>query len=246
MGKTIRLIIVESVNPMDLLQGRTESQALGEICKIIGHEVAVLKAFSKDDFINLCSYISSISSEHDKQGRSKVPLCIHLSAHGNRHGLAFGKDLMKWGEILPAMKPIYTDMKEYDGEVVLIISACGAGAQSLTKEFEKEWKNNRRFSAPKYVFVTKDAFVNWDDALVSWSIFYHQLPRSDLNQKISIQKILDKIEVSSIGSLQYFRWDDRKEKYLSYSALTRKKIVTKRSIGSSTGPHLVHPTSRYR
>jgi len=57
-------------------------------------------------------------------------------------------------------------------------------------------------------------------------MFYHQLPRADLNQKESIQKILEKIKVSAIGNLKYFRWDDQKEKFLQYPP--RKIIKLKR------------------
>jgi len=215
----VRLFIIESINPMDLLQGRTESQGLAEICKIIGHEVAIFSAYSKDDFQKLCKYISSISSEHDKNKRKGIPLCIHISAHGNEDGLAFGKDFIEWKEILKIMKPIFTDLEvaQYDGDIVIIISACGAGEQYLSKELQEEWKKNSlAFTPPKYIFVTRDEEVTWDDALVSWVIFYHQLPRINLNDKRSVQEVLDKIKISGVGNLQYFRWDEKKRKYLKY------------------------------
>ena len=221
MVKPIRLFIIESVNPMDLLQGRTESQALAEICKIIGHEVAVLTAYSKGDFRKFCKYISSIDPKHDENQREKVPLCIHLAVHGNSEGLEIGSDFVEWQDILRAMKPIYTDMHEYDGEVVLVISACGAGEQYLSDEFEDEWNKNEDFMPPEYIFVTRDEEVAWDDALVSWAMFYHQLPRAKLRNKRSVQKILDSIKMSSTGNLRYFRWDNKKEKYLSYSGKIR-------------------------
>lgn len=227
MKKPIRLFIIESVDPMDLLQGRTESQALAEICKIIGHEVAVLTAYSKSDFRKLCGYISSITSKHDRNNKRCVPLCVHLAAHGNADGLGFGKELVKWKEILRTMKPVYTEMNEYDGDVILIISACGAGEQYLSNEFEKEWDKNLEFTPPKYIFVTKDEEVAWDDALVSWAMFYHQLPRANLNDRKSVQEILDKIKVSDTGSLKYFRWDEGKERYLSYSGKPRKPQTRK-------------------
>ncbi len=221
MSKPIRLFIIESVDPMNLLQGRTESQALAEICKIIGHEVAALAAYSKSDFRKICSYISSIDSKHDKRRRKGIPLCIHLSAHGNSDGLGFGREFIEWKDILRIMKPIYTDMNGYDGEVVLVISACGAGDQNLFEEFEKEWDKNEKFNPPKYIFVTEDEEVSWDGALVSWAMFYHQLPRANLDDRKSVQKILDKIKVSDTGNLQYYRWDNRRDKYLSYSGKRR-------------------------
>ena len=228
MKETIRLFIIESVDPMDLLQGRTESQALAEICKIIGHEVAVLNAFSKSDFKKLCGYISSINSRHDRNKRTDVPLCIHISSHGNANGLRFGKDPVGWKELLRTMKPIYNEMGEYDGKIVLIISACGAGEQDLSVEFEQEWKNDSKFTPPKYIFVTKDKKVAWDDALVSWAMFYHQLPRANLNDKKSVQKILDKIRLSDTGNLKYFRWNEKEEGYLSYSCRLTNKHLTRR------------------
>ena len=202
---------------MDLLQGRTESRALAEICKIVGHETTVLTAYDKADFRKLCGYISSITSKHDNKNRKSIPLCVHLSAHGNEKGLVFGKDFIEWKEIMRSMKPIYTEMEDYDGEVILTISACGAGDQYLTKEFQTEWDKNEDFTPPKYVFVTTDEEVAWDDALVSWSMFYHQLPHADLDDKKSVQRILDKIKISETGNLRYFRWDDAKEKYRHYS-----------------------------
>ncbi len=228
MKEPIRLFFIESVDPMDLLQDRTESQALAEICKIVGHETAVLTAYNKADFRKLCGYISSITSKHDKRKRRSIPLCVHLSTHGNEDGLAFGKDFMEWKEIMRSMKPIYTEMEDYDGEVILTISACGAGDQYLTEEFHNEWDKNVDFIPPKYVFVTTDEDVAWDDALVSWSMFYHQLPRADLDNKASVQKILDKIKISETGNLRYFRWDEASEQYLSYSGKKRRKPLTKK------------------
>jgi hypothetical protein len=235
MVNTIRLFIIESVDPMDILQNRSEGRALGEICRIIGHEVAVLNAYSKSDFRNLCNYISSISTKHDDKKRKRVPLCIHLVAHGNNHGLGFGKDFLRWKDILQAMKPVYTEMAEYDGEVILVISACGAGQQNLTEEFEDQWNEDKEFLPPKYVFVTKDEDVSWGDALVSWAMFYHQLPRAALDEKVSVQAILDKIRVSETGNLKYFRWDRDREEYLQYSGKTTSPNKTVHRIAGKSG-----------
>ena len=128
-----------------------------------------------------------------------------------------------------SMKPIYTEMEDYDGEVILTISACGAGDQYLTKEIQMLWDKNEDFTPPKYVFVTTDEEVAWDDALVSWSMFYHQLPYADLDDKKSVQRILDKIKISETGNLRYFRWDDAKKKYRHYSGKWRRKPLIKKS-----------------
>ena len=47
---------------MDLLQGRSEKEALEKVCKLIGHEVTTFQVKSKDEFETVCRYVSSIDS----------------------------------------------------------------------------------------------------------------------------------------------------------------------------------------
>ena len=228
MKKHIRLFFVESVDPMDLLQGRTESRALAEICKIIGHEAYVLTAYSKSDFKKICGYISSINSVHDINHRKNIPLCIHISAHGNERGIGFGKDFLEWDDVMMSMNPIFSEMKDYDGKVVLTISACGASDQCLTQLIQEKYDESDDFVPPEYLFVTTGENVAWDDALVSWAMFYHQLPRANLDTKSSVQRILDKIKGSGTGNLTYFRWDREEGKYFFYSGKEPVKCLTRK------------------
>lgn len=92
----LRLFILEAPLPMDLLQGRSEAAALESICRLIGHECNVLRVLSVSDLKAACSFVASIDSAHDSSQRPKVPLCIHLAAHGNEEGLGVGSELVKW------------------------------------------------------------------------------------------------------------------------------------------------------
>jgi hypothetical protein len=202
---------------MDVLQGRSESQVLDKICKLIGHEVASFQVHSATEFHSVCEYISSIADYHDSQDGSQVPLCVHIATHGNENGLGIGKQILSWTELANAILPICTEMKAYKGETVFVISACGAGQQRLTSELAKQSKQKSGFVAPKYVFVTEDQEVYWSDAALSWAMFYHQLPRISLNKKVEVQGILNRIKVSKTGNLKYYRWDEKKKQYLHYS-----------------------------
>lgn len=202
---------------MDLLQGRSESQVLDRICKLIGHEVASFQVHSITEFKSVCGYIASIADYHDSQGRSGVPLCVHISTHGNEEGLGIGKQILPWTDLAKAILPICTEMKDYKGDTVFVISACGAGQQKLTAALAKERKQIRDFIAPKYVFVTEDRAVYWSDAALSWAMFYHQLPEVSLDKKAEVQEILDRIKVSRTGNLKYYRWDEGRKQYLHYS-----------------------------
>ena len=63
----LRLFIIECTDPMDLLQGRSEREALEKVCKLIGHEVATFEVRSEREFRTVCKYISSIDEDHDPE-----------------------------------------------------------------------------------------------------------------------------------------------------------------------------------
>lgn len=96
----MRVFIIECPNPIDLLQGRNEGKSLEQICRLVGHEVINFHPKSKDDLLTVCKYISSIDREHDGTDNPDLPLCIHISSHGEEDGLWFGKDLVSWNELL--------------------------------------------------------------------------------------------------------------------------------------------------
>ena len=63
-----------------------------------------------------------------------------------------------------------------DGDFILVISACEATEQQLTSHFRKK-AGRAAVRPPVYLFTTADAAPTFSDALVSWIVFYHQLPR---------------------------------------------------------------------
>lgn len=211
-----RIFIIESQNPIDLLQGRSESEGLERICKLIGHEVATFHVRSRIELEETISYIATISNNQEPEETKNLPLCIHFSAHGNETGLAFGKDFIGWKKLFRVIQPLCCEMEEYQGEVIFVISACGAGKQKLSTEFKKEYANNNNLKPPKYIFVTVDENVYWDDAMVSWAMFYHQLPKALLKHWFKVRSILKRIKDSRVGNLQYHRWDDKRKEYLVF------------------------------
>ncbi|HDO1384360.1 TPA: hypothetical protein P2R06_004166 [Aeromonas veronii] len=217
MAKGIKIFIIECVDPMDLLQGRSEANALEQVCRLIGNDVAVLTAYSEQDFEKYCKYISSIDSNHD-DGEGHEPLCIHVATHGNERGIAFGGDFVRWHKMFNLMQPIFTKMKRYNGEVYVSISACDAGYQKLVDEIEFEWDTNLRLTPPGYVFVTSEkGGVCWDDALIAWALLYHRISKLRSIKNYEVKDILDDIKRAVGTELEYFRWEKHDKKYLRYS-----------------------------
>jgi len=217
----MRVFIIECPNPIDLLQGRNEGKSLEQICKLVGHEVYCFHPKSKGDLKTVCRYISSIDREHDGSDNPDLPICIHISSHGEEDGLFFGKDLVSWNELLEALEPVCTRKSIYKGENILTISACEAKDQRLTKRIQKAVKENKALKPPKHLFVTADEDVYWSDAAVAWALFYNKIPKTKLTKKKKIIDVLALIKNAELGSIHYYRWSEKKRKYQSYSASGR-------------------------
>lgn len=206
------MIVLESPDPLDLLQGRSEAQTLATACRIVGYETASFNVRSAREFKETCKYIATITKDHDDSGSPDVPLFVHISCHGNEEGLTFGADHATWDDVVSHIKPL-CKMPDYPAGCVLSISACGAGHQEISRGLSKSFKNGSGITPPHYLFVTDDDDVKWDAATVAWLALYHRLGRLGLENKQKIQNALQAITELTGLVLAYFRWDKRSKKF---------------------------------
>jgi hypothetical protein len=214
-GPRGRLVILESPDPMDLLQGRSEAQTLAAACQLIGYETVSFNIRSAREFSETCCYISTITSDHDQAARPAIPLFVHISCHGNNEGLAFRMDLEPWANIIQHISPL-CQMRDYKGGFVLSISACGAGQQEITQGLSESFRGGSKMTPPHYLFVTNSESVMWDDATVAWVALYHRIGKLGLGKKEAIQNSLQAIELVTGLSLRYFRWDKTDKRFLRF------------------------------
>ena len=90
-------------------------------------------------------------------------LVLHISAHGYEEGsgLAIGGDEISWSKLTKALHPFITagDPDKtagdpYKGTRILVLSACDAHKQNITRTIEKNLK--REGSVPlNYIFCTR-------------------------------------------------------------------------------------------
>lgn len=208
-----RVFIIESPNPLDLLEDRGERLALEQVCKLVGHDAATFVVRDRAEFLQTCAYISSIKGDKS----DKTPLFLHISVHGNDTGIAIGRDSIGWQDLAKATQDMYDRLKFYHGPIVLILSACGANKQKLTSELTKGRKAaSATFVPPEYVFVFSEDAVAWTDAVVTWTIFYREAVKLSFTSKENVQKLLDRLRTSGFGNLRYHRWDSSAEDYKFY------------------------------
>jgi len=209
----MKIFIIESPNPNDLLESRNERASLENMCSMFNHQTASFFTYSKLDFENIIKYISKVELVEGEK------LCLHFSCHGNSEGVAIGPDFVKWKQFAKALLPVFNN-SAIGKETFIILSACGANEQKITKEINDLTQLQREaLHFPNYFFVYNQDEVSWSDALLCWSILYHQLSKLDVIDRTSVQNILKNID--KFGSLKYFRWDEGEMKYLKFTPNSR-------------------------
>src|SRR5690606_9925171 len=112
----MKVYILESSTPFDFTEKTSEAYSLKRVCQAMGHDVGTFYLTSKIELKCKLQYLSTIG-----EIVSDEPVCVHISAHGNSKGLAFGKDFINWRSFVKLLKPILT--MDYEGKIILIISA---------------------------------------------------------------------------------------------------------------------------
>ncbi|BBO73473.1 hypothetical protein DSCW_08900 [Desulfosarcina widdelii] len=217
MGTYMRVFSVESPSALDAFEERNESATLSALCKLLGHHFTATIVRSKVEFETALEYLTSINPDHIPKNQRKWPLCLHFAAHGDEFGLSLGAEDATWKYLAKKISSFIKD-NDYPGPVLVVISACGAGQQQITKELIN-LAARQEFEPPAYLFVTQGdekGEVHWRDAVVAWSIFYHNIGRAVLERKHEIMTIMDKIRLTGAGTLKYFRWDEQHRKFKQY------------------------------
>ena len=176
------------------------------------HYVTSFDVYSKPDFVKFIKYISSIDA--DKSTKTiKESIVVHISCHGYSGGLAMGKDLIQWNELASILADLADD--KFSNKLLLSISSCGTSKQQFTAAFNRlDIKLREKINPPTFVVYFDQETIKWDDALISWGMFYHQLGKSKYKDltKNNLMTIIDLIRETKIGNLVYRRWDKKKHK----------------------------------
>ena len=220
-----RVFILESPNALDLLEGRGERSSIEQVCKLFEHDTT---AFLLRDSAELKQTLMYLSSIGEKKEAGDAPLFIHISAHGNSEEIVVGPDHVPWKDLADMISEAYENLNQYKGRIILILSACGANEQKLTKFIKQKYHKREIQSPPEYIFVFSTDSVPWADAVVTWTIFYRKAVklRFETESKKEVQNFLTRLRKSGFGSLTYFRWDQESSKYLRYGRTISRPAST--------------------
>ncbi|MBF0529559.1 MAG: hypothetical protein HQK55_09865 [Deltaproteobacteria bacterium] len=211
----IKLVVIESPNPIDLFDGRSESEGLVSACKLIGHQGISFFAKSREEFKEICQYISSANTKHASRNPS-APLFLHLSCHGNKTGISFGSTDLTWKDLVHDVEPILNN-SYYEGNFAISISSCGSGEHDIDEHILDRIEIDDSIKIPQYIFSIPGRSVNWDDALVGWILFYHKLSNIKLGDKTNVQAALKEICKVTRLHFSYHRYDEKDKDYKTFT-----------------------------
>ncbi|WP_042347412.1 hypothetical protein [Bacillus massiliigorillae] len=214
----MKVFIIESASPLEIIKGRTEGGALKEICEMMDYDVLSFFVKSKDEFIEICNYLSSIECVVREKSEDE-PICIHLSFHGDEGGIQIGRDKVDWKDIADCLYPMFN--MDYSEDILLSISACGADNCDIHYCIENLIAKNG-MKPPRYIFIIDEEEVLWRDAILNWTILYHQIVHISTSV-VLMKDLLNRISVSGFGNLKYFRWSKTRKKFVQYSKGIREQ-----------------------
>lgn len=155
--------VIESPSPSDLLDGRTEGNSLCSSLRLAGIK-------------HWYSLVTNRATFHEALGDRLAEAyraleawpVIHLSMHGNEHGIGFTDGtLMSWDELRQAMQPLMEGMQ---GWLLVCMSTCNgfSGCRMAMNEASEHtfWK-----------LVGSVDSVDWSVSAVAFVTFYHLLFR---------------------------------------------------------------------
>ncbi|WDZ78256.1 hypothetical protein PWG15_07130 [Ensifer adhaerens] len=99
-------------------------------------------------------------------GRLGTPI-VHLSMHGNDQGICLTDGTMiDWEYLLGILTPLNNGL---EWGVFVTLSTCGGAAAARMSMYTEEHRK------PLYATLGSTENIPWDDALVAYTVFYHNL-----------------------------------------------------------------------
>lgn len=213
MPTRMRIAIIESPNPVDVFEGRTEAQALEATCKLLCHKPVSFFPRSRSELRTVCKFLASADSAHASPSDS-APLFIHISCHGNESGLAFGNDFIEWDDLAQDLLPIFKN-DDYRGQTVLCLSACGSGEHVVHAALSEKLEGSLA-RPPAYIISIRHEAAHWDDLLVGWTLFYHKMAKVSLSDFDAVKDVFTSIKECIQVQFSYHRYNEESQKYKVY------------------------------
>lgn len=209
--------VIESPSAADLADGRTEGRSLCETFKLSGTSHEYRLTVNIEQFKRALD-VTDLSSPILRSIREGVAPIIHLSMHGNEECIQLTDgSCLGWQELYQVLKPL-NDLLP-DG-LLVTFSTCGGGA-SIRMNMSEAADHK-----PLYATVGSFASVPWSDALVAYTVFYHNWFKGEnAGRCVELMKA-----ASGHEGFVVYSGPDQKRSYIEFAQ--RQRLVTALTSGS--------------
>jgi hypothetical protein len=168
------VFIVESPSPDDILYGRTEGQALSAALNLAEIKNEMYMALDEAAIKHALADAAGRVRHSLAQIRPHIIPVVHISAHGNEHGLGLSNGkVLPWAELRKLLLTFLEDAKSVKNRTddlsltSLCLSVCQGAHASMM------FDAGMPYPCLGLVGPTED--VDWADSLTAFVTFYHQL-----------------------------------------------------------------------
>ena len=184
------VFIVESPNPSDIADGRSEGQALSASLNLAGIENTIQQPKTLDDLQACFSTILDTLAPFIIDGTLRFPL-VHFSAHGNEQGIGLTDgDFVPWATLANLLFQSADEIKMLDetdqmAAWLLSFSTChGAHAYNLLN-------NGTPYPCGGLVGPTES--VSWQDSLTAFVTYFHLM----LTKKLGVDETVNRMNLAA-------------------------------------------------
>lgn len=206
-----KVYVIDSNYPEDHFSERADGIIVQHVLRALGIRADLKLALDRDHFRKAITRAIKASCD-----------VIHVSTHGNKHGIAVCNDVRGSGLRQGFEWPDFVELFQRPDEPpqVLVMAACNGASSNLAKAFSNVPKR------PKIIIGSTDARYP-ADYVAAWALLYRHFKRSGINRDAA-QAVLEDICAVVHKNFRYLRWDENRERYLRYPGLGRRFDVIER------------------
>jgi len=184
-----KVYIIESPSANDLLHGRCEGTSLTSIFKLEDIPYEYYLAINKDTVKSALELIKEdmLYVHYEEMRECFFFPIIHLSCHGNEDCIAFSSgDSIKWNELNQIINDMELNLAFDEGGTInplsLSMSSC-CGLYAIFADREEHSVDKSPFA---FVLGHEES-IRWDDALIAFATYYHNLIKKELTMTDSVR-----------------------------------------------------------
>lgn len=196
-----KVYIIESPADIDLFENRTEGKALSNVLEISEIPYEYLLVTSEKTFELAFKSIKDDILELQEEYLFVWPI-IHVSCHGNDSGIGLtDNSYLKWNVLYQMLTEVNLCFEEDPSSPIFLSMSSCFGLHAIKTDWDSE-------SSPFAFVLGHEKEILWEDALIAFSVFYHNFVNKKKSSDIALACMNN-----SINAPGYFKLFNSKDIY---------------------------------